>query len=235
MDYSSFDTRRYPVLSVKDGYREWSDTYEQTVQSEMDLRLLSKITKIHWKEINRAMDLACGTGRIGVWLSQQGVKEIDGIDITPEMLSRAKEKNVYSSLRIADVLNTGASTETYDLCIQVLADEHLADIAPLYSEVSRIIKQKGYFVMVGYHPFFLMNGIITHFHKENGDPLAIESYVHLFSDHVKAASKSNFVLLEMDEGIIDDEWLEKKPKWEKYKNWPVSYSLVWQKVGNDPT
>lgn len=229
MEYSSFDTRRYTVLSVKEGYKEWSETYEQTVQSEMDLRLLSKINSIHWNEISRAMDLACGTGRIGVWLKKQGVKEIDGIDITPEMLLRAKEKNVYSSLQIADVLNTGAPGECCDLCIQVLADEHLPDIIGLYSEAARIVKNEGFFVIVGYHPFFLMNGIITHFHKENGDPLAIESYVHLFSDHVKAALKSNFVLLEMDEGIVDAEWLEKKPKWEKYKNWPVSYAMVWQK------
>jgi SAM-dependent methyltransferase len=229
MDYSSFDTRRYPVLSVKDGYREWSDTYEQTVQSEMDLRLLSRIKSINWTATDKAVDLACGTGRIGVWLKQHGVAEIDGIDITPEMLSRAKEKDAYASLNIADVLHTGLQSENYDLCVQVLADEHLADIAPLYSEVSRILRNKGHFVIVGYHPFFLMNGVITHFHKGNGDALAIESYVHLFSDHVKAALKSNFVLVEMDEGIVDDEWLQKKPKWEKYKNWPVSYSLVWQK------
>ena len=210
MDYSSFDIRKYRVLPVKEGYKEWSDTYEQTVQSEMDLRLLSKLKTVDWDQIKRAMDLACGTGRIGVWLKQQGVNEIDGIDNTPEMLSKAKEKNVYASLRNVDVLKTGMPGQTYDLCIQVLADEHLADLAGLYTEASRITKVNGYFVIVGYHPFFLMNGIITHFHKENGDPLAIESYIHLFSDHVKAALRSNFILLEMDEGIIDNEWLEKK-------------------------
>ena len=230
MEYSSFDTRKYPILAVTEGYKEWADTYEQTVQSEMDLRLLSKIKTIKWNNITRAMDLACGTGRIGVWLRKQGVQEVDGIDITPEMLSRAEEKNVYSSLKNADVLKTGIENQTYDLCIQVLADEHLADIGGLYSEVSRITKDQGYFVIVGYHPFFLMNGIITHFHNENGDPLAIESYVHLFSDHVKAALKADLILLEMDEGIVDEEWLQKKPKWIKYKDWPVSYSLVWQKA-----
>jgi len=229
MEYSSFDIRKYPVLAVKDGYKEWANTYEQTVQDEMDLKLLSKIRSISWTKINRALDLACGTGRIGVWLKEQGVAQIDGVDITPEMLSKAKEKNVYSSLLNADVLNTQLQDETYDLCIQVLADEHLADISPLYAEVSPMVKNNGYLIIIGYHPYFLMNGLITHFHKQNGEPLAIESYVHLFSDHVKAAYKSNFNLLEMDEGIIDSDWLSKKPKWKKYKNWPVSFSFVWQK------
>jgi SAM-dependent methyltransferase len=230
MDYSSFDTRKYPVVPVKEGYKEWSNTYEETVHDQMDLKLLSRIKQIRWADIGRALDLACGTGRIGVWLKGQGVKQIDGVDITPEMLSKAKEKNVYASLLNADILNTPLPDASYDLCIQVLADEHLRDISLLYREASRVLKSKGKFVIVGYHPYFLMNGLITHFHKENGEPLAIESYVHLFSDHVKAAHQSNFTLVEMDEGIIDDAWLAKKSKWIKYKNWPVSFALVWQKA-----
>lgn len=229
MEYFSFDIRKYPVLPVKEGYKEWSDTYEETVQDEMDLRLLSKIKSANWQTINRAIDFACGTGRIGVWLKKQGVNHIDGIDITPEMLAKAREKNVYSSVLTADILNSGIQAESYDLCIQALADEHIADISLLYSEVSRIVKCNAYFIIVGYHPFFLMNGVITHFHKQNGDPLAIESYVHLFSDHVKAAYKANFILLEMNEGVVDSEWIAKKPKWNKYRNWPVSFSMVWKK------
>src|SRR5215471_4137795 len=107
MEYSSFDSRKYPVLSVQDGYKEWSDTYEQTVQDEMDLRLLAKIKYINWKEITKAIDFACGTGRIGAWLKTQGVREIDGIDVTQAMLSKAAEKNVYASLTNADILHSG--------------------------------------------------------------------------------------------------------------------------------
>lgn len=229
MDYSSFDIRKYPVVSVKDGYKEWSDTYEQTVYPEMDIRLLDGIKNIHWKEIHKALDLACGTGRIGAWLKKQGVQQIDGVDITPEMLAKAAEKNVYTSLINTDVLNTQLPGGVYDLCIQVLADEHFADISHLYAEASRLTRNKGHFIIVGYHPFFLMNGLITHFHKENGEPLAIESYVHLFSDHFKAAQRVNLSLLEMDESIIDEDWLARKPKWMDYKNRPVSFLFIWQK------
>jgi SAM-dependent methyltransferase len=229
MEYSSFDILKYPVLPVRDGYKEWANTYEQTVQDEMDIKLLSKIKTINWANISSVLDFACGTGRIGVWLKEQGVIQIDGVDFTPEMLLKAKEKNVYNLLLNRDALNTQLQDEFYDLTIQVLADEHFADISPLYLEASRITRNNGYFIIVGYHPFFLMNGLITHFHKENGEPSAIESYVHLFSDHVKAALKSNFILAEMDEGIIDDDWLRKKPKWQKYKNRPVSFAMVWQK------
>jgi ubiquinone/menaquinone biosynthesis C-methylase UbiE len=235
MDYSSFDILKYPVLPVAEGYKEWAATYEQTVQDEMDLHLLSRIKTVDWTKIETALDFACGTGRIGVWLKEHSVGQIDGVDITPEMLVKAEEKKVYRSLLNVDVLNTQLPDGSYDLTIQSLADEHYANVSPLYLEASRLTKDEGYFVIVGYHPFFLMNGLITHFHKENGEPSAIESYVHLFSDHVKAALQHNFILSEMDEAVIDDDWLRKKPKWGKYKNRPVSFSMVWQKIrtGNE--
>ena len=229
MDYSSFDILKYPVLPVVEGYKEWADTYEQTVQDEMDLQLLSRLKSISWSEITVALDFACGTGRVGAWLKERGVKEIDGVDITAAMLEKAKQKNVYRLMLNQDVLGTQLPDRSYDLTIQSLADEHYPEISSIYREASRLTKNGGYFVLVGYHPFFLMNGLITHYHKENGEASAIESYVHLFSDHVRAAFKANFNLLEMDEALIDDAWLKKKPKWEKYRNRPVSFVMVWQK------
>ena len=69
MDFSHFDVRRYPMLAVQDGYREWAESYEEVVQDEMDIRLLDRIGTVDWAGAGHALDLACGTGRIGVWLA----------------------------------------------------------------------------------------------------------------------------------------------------------------------
>jgi hypothetical protein len=74
-----------------------------------------------------------------------------------------------------------------------------------------------------------MGGIPTHFDRKPGQPVTIRSYVHLLSDHVKAAHPVGWSLLEMDEGLIDDAWLAKKPKWDVYLGLPVSFAMVWQK------
>jgi len=230
MDYKNFDTRKYPTVSAQAGYNEWAKTYEHSVEDAMDLRLLERSQAISWQNMETAIDLACGTGRIGVWLKSKGVKSIKGIDLTEGMLRKAHDKVVYDELQQGDILATGWDTGSVDLCIEVLADEHLSDLKPLYAEASRLIKTGAYFVIVGYHPHFLMNGLVTHFHRENGDPIAIESYVHVLSDHVKAAFQANLSLVEMDEGIIDEEWLALKPKWEKYTGRPVSFLMIWRKV-----
>ena len=60
--------------------------------------------------------------------------------------------------------------------------------------------------------------------------MAIESHVHLLSDHVKAAHASGWALLEMDEGVVDDAWLAKKPQWQQYAGQPVSFAMVWRRA-----
>lgn len=229
MDHSLYDKRHYPVVDVPQGYGEWVHTYEQVVQDEMDIRLLDRITTVNWSACQTVLDLACGTGRIGVWLRAKSPAAIDGVDITPQMLDVARSKRIYRSLYLADVVATGLPDEQYDLCTQSLADEHLPSLAPLYQEVSRVIRQGGYFVLVGFHPYFLMMGIPTHFNRASGESITIRSYVHLLSDHVKAAYEAGWSLVAMDEGVVDAEWIQKKPKWQTHVGLPVSFSMVWQR------
>ena len=61
--------------------------------------------------------------------------------------------------------------------------------------------------------------------------MAIKTYVHLLSDHVKAAMEVGFTLLEMDERVIDDNFISVKPKWEKFRNRPLSFCMVWRRDG----
>jgi hypothetical protein len=60
------------------------------------------------------------------------VRRLDGLDFTPEMLARAGAKGVYDRLIQADVLETGLPAASYDLLLEVLADEQLAELWPLY-------------------------------------------------------------------------------------------------------
>ena len=228
MDHVVYDRRRYPIVGVREGYAEWSRTYEATVHDEMDVRLLERLRAVDWPAARMVLDLACGTGRIGRWLRRRCPgATLDGLDLTPEMLALAARAGVYRGLHVGDVAATALPTGTYDLCTQALADEHLADLAPLYREVRRVSKPGGAFVIVGYHPYFLMAGVPTHFDRAPGESVTIRSYVHLFSDHAKAAHAAGFTLIELDEGLVDDARLAKKPQWKAYAGLPVSFVMVW--------
>ncbi|HUH85527.1 MAG TPA: class I SAM-dependent methyltransferase [Stellaceae bacterium] len=228
-EFSSFDTRHYPTLPVRDGYREWAPRYEATVLDLMDIRLLASLHEVAWRDTGRAVDLACGTGRIGRWLRAAGVAAVDGVDFAPEMLSRAEACGAYDRLVLGDMRATGLDTGDYALVTEVLADEHLADLAPLYREAARLAERGGRIVIAGYHPHFLMQGIPTHFDRPSGEAVAIESHVHLMSDHIAAAHGASLQLAEMIEGVVDDAWIAAKPGWRRYRHHPVSFAMVWVK------
>jgi SAM-dependent methyltransferase len=230
MDFSSFDTRKYETLSVADGYAAWSGTYDDTVRDLLDLPLLERIRSVDWSNVGRAADLACGTGRAGAWLARQGVKRIDGVDLTPEMIELARRKGMYDDLHVGDVADTPLESSAYDLCITVLADEHLEELGPVYREAVRLTRTGGQFVVVGYHPHFMLLGIPPHFHPESGEPLAITSYLHYTSDHVHAAHEAGWSLIEMHERLIDKACIAAKPKWKKLLNHPISFAMVWHKA-----
>ncbi len=227
-DFAQFDRRHYPTVSVRDGYRDWLPSYEDTVEDVMDLALLDRITSIRWETANRVADLGCGTGRTAAWLLRKGITRIDGVDITPEMLEVARGRALHERLVEADVRSTGLPGGAYDVVVCALVDEHLPELGALYDEARRLLGASGAFVLVGYHPVFIMlTGIPTHFDHADGQPVAIETYVHLPSDHVAAGRAAGLVASELHEGLIDESWIARKPRWEQYRDLPISFAWVW--------
>ncbi|MCA1826799.1 MAG: class I SAM-dependent methyltransferase [Myxococcales bacterium] len=228
--FKSFDRRGYRTVGAREGYAVWSATYEHTIKHDMDSRLLESIGTVDWPAIALAADLGCGTGRTGAWLKSKGVREIHGVDLTPEMIEQARARNVFADLRVADVAATGLPAAAYDLVTTCLVDEHLADLRPLYAEASRVARSGAAYVLVGFHPFFIMRtGMPTHFDDKDGQPLAIETHVHLMSDHVQAAHAAGWRLTEMHEQVIDDRWIATKPGWAAQRDCPISFAFIWRR------
>ena len=231
--FSSFDTRNYPTVTPREGYRVWSASYEETIKEDMDLRLLERIRTIRWDHVERAADLGCGTGRTGSWLRARSVWQVDGVDFTPEMLGRSRARGVYDRLELAEVTDSGLDAGRYALVTTVLVDEHLAALGPLSCEAARLAQPGAAHVLVGFHPFFIMkSGMPTHFDAPDGTPVAIETHVHLFSEHVQAALASGWSLAEMHEQLIDERWIALKPSWAPLRDVPISFSIVWRRAAD---
>lgn len=227
-EFADFDARNYRTVDVRTGYGEWVDTYEDTVEDVMDLALLSRLQTPRWDEVGRAVDLGCGTGRTAAWLRDRGVRHIDGVDLTPEMLERARARGAHTTVTEADVTDTGLETAAYDLAIASLIDEHLADLAPFYREAARLVRPGGTCVVVTYHPHFIMTtGMPTHYKTGAGEDVAITTHLHQVSDHINKSRQAGWHLEEMQESLIDDHWLARKPKWTKYRHHPISAAYAW--------
>jgi SAM-dependent methyltransferase len=131
----------------------------------------------------------------------------------------------------ADVAASTLDAAAYDLAISSLVACHLPDLGPLYAEAARLVgpRTQGRFVLLDFHPFFLLNGIPTHFPNTDGEQIAIENTVHLMSDHVAAAAGAGWWLVEMHERLIDHEWVAALPNMERYAHRPISFVMVWER------
>jgi len=228
LKFSDFDSRGYQTVDVRSGYEEWAATYERTVEDEMDIALLDALVTPDWSGVRTAADLGCGTGRTGAWLKSRGVPDVDGVDLAPEMLRLAAGKHVYRRLEESNVATTQLNADAYDLVVACLIDEHLPDVTPLYREAARLAASSALLVVVGFHPYFIMAaGMPTHYNSGSGEPLAIETHVHLMSDHVTAGVANGWQLREMKERLVDDRWVALKPKWESFRHRPISFAMVW--------
>ncbi len=86
----------YAVKSPDDNrelYAKWAATYEQFLEDNRYIyaRQVAEIfAESSPAEGIPVLDAGCGTGRVGLELCRLGVSPVDGMDISPEMLDRAR-------------------------------------------------------------------------------------------------------------------------------------------------
>jgi predicted TPR repeat methyltransferase len=88
-------------------YREWASTYDDDVFGELGFTGSTRIAELLASVLpdpdQPVVDLGCGTGAVGRRLAQLGVTTIDGIDLSPEMLTVAARTGAYRSLTVGDL------------------------------------------------------------------------------------------------------------------------------------
>ena len=87
-------------------YAEWASSYEETFVAAKAYRYhlhVADTLVAHVRPAGPTLDVGCGTGVVGVALRERGVSEIDGVDISPDMIDKAREKGDYRKLMQADL------------------------------------------------------------------------------------------------------------------------------------
>jgi ubiquinone/menaquinone biosynthesis C-methylase UbiE len=234
--FAPYDSRGYRTVDVAAGYAAWAPLYDATMDDRLDLPLLASLESVDWSGLTAAVDLACGTGRIGTWLKARGAGRVDGVDASSAMLECAAAKGIYDRLVCADAAATGLAGDGYDLAVSSFVACHLTDLGKLYAEAARLARPSGKVVLVDYHPFMLLKGVPTHFTAATGEPIAIANLVHLFGDHIAAGRRAGLALLELREQLVDVEWIRAnqrlfgEPRLASHLGHPVSFAMVWARA-----
>jgi predicted TPR repeat methyltransferase len=99
------------------------------------------------RRVSHAIDLGCGTGLVARTFTEV-CGTIDGVDLSPEMIKRARHSELYRRLEVADMLEfMGAEPAACaDLVLASDVLTYVGDLAPIFSAVSILLRGGGRFV-----------------------------------------------------------------------------------------
>lgn len=100
----------------------------------------------------QVLDAGCGTGRTSARLAAAGA-DVVGFDVSPEMLSRARERVPAASFVLADLAEPlPFGDDSFDLVVASLVIHYLQDWVSPLREVRRVLRPDGAFVLSTHHP-----------------------------------------------------------------------------------
>ena len=122
------------------------------------------------RRFRHALDLGCGTGLCGP-LVKPIVDQLDGVDLSPQMLEKARALAVYERLVHADVATyLQATDQRYDLVLAADVFVYIGDLEPVFSGVRRVMDQGGVFCFSAEIPEgsndFELNASLRYGHSE---------------------------------------------------------------------
>ncbi len=104
-----------------------------------------------------ALDLGCGSGLAGRALRTR-VERLEGVDISPGMVAKARETGLYDALTVGDLATFLYARSGVDLAVAADAFVYLGDLAPVMAAVALALAPSGLLVFTvesGEAPFAL--------------------------------------------------------------------------------
>jgi predicted TPR repeat methyltransferase len=106
-----------PVEHVRRIFDRCAGTFERILVKDLEYKtpeLLFELVYPYLTEEMNVLDLGCGTG-LGAQLYRPFAKRLTGVDVSPKMLAKAKEKKIYNRLEVFDILQDWPFPKKFEL------------------------------------------------------------------------------------------------------------------------
>ena len=193
-------------MNVKQAYAQWAEQYDTNLNKTRDLEAISLRKTLPGLGFKSCLEIGCGTGKNTQWLSGK-TQHLTAVDLTEEMLEKAKEKVQASHVVFvaADITQPwDFCSQTYDLVTFSLVLEHIEDIHTVFKKVA-MVTDPGALVYVGeLHPFRQYGGSKARFETEEGTTV-VTCFTHHLSAFTSAAAEAGFGIEAVNEFFDDDD------------------------------
>jgi len=135
------------------------------------------------------LDIGCGTGLVGA-LVRPLASRLDGVDISPAMLEKARDKKLYDGLDQADFVSfMSGHKDSYDAILGAATLIHFGDLHAVFQAAAASLRNNGLFVFT----LFSSGAEETDFAVASNDKLAQSGcYTHSAGYVERLAPESGF-------------------------------------------
>ncbi len=131
-----------PQKYVRDLFDQYSDNFEQSLVQNLDYRVPELLKSVFdcqmqkqqekRKKYSRCLDLGCGTGLAGEAF-RSTCTFLAGVDLSPKMVQRAEQKQLYNELTAGDVVRFLRNNKhQYDLLVAADVITYLGELESLF-------------------------------------------------------------------------------------------------------
>lgn len=133
-------------ITTREGYDRWAPFYDEPGNQLLDIEQPIVHEILDSLPVGVALDAACGTGRHSAYLASLG-HEVIGVDTSPEMLARAREKVPDGAFHEADLHDVPLADDSVDLVVCAIALSHVANLDQALAELVRVLRPDGHLVL----------------------------------------------------------------------------------------
>jgi ubiquinone/menaquinone biosynthesis C-methylase UbiE len=192
-------------MDAEKAYNKWASQYDTNINKTRDLEGQALRVLLTTVSFDSVLEIGCGTGKNTEWFVEKA-KEVTAIDLSDEMLAKAKEKitSHRAQFKQADITFPWTfSDKQYDLVSFSLVLEHIHNLDHVFKEASRSLRPGGHIYIGELHPYKQYSGTKARFDTEEGRQV-VKCFDHHISDFIQIAKKHRLMLVDLNE-FFDNE------------------------------
>lgn len=140
-------------LTPSNGYRLWAESYDSEANPMLSLEQRTLAPLLPLLDGRNVLDLGCGTGRWLELLKDARASNLVGVDLSPEMLNRAKQKLGDSTTLIcADYADAPILEAPVDVVFCNFVLSYIDEPKHFLQFVRKVLKPGGLFFLSDVHP-----------------------------------------------------------------------------------
>lgn len=127
--------------NLEAGYDEWASTYDADHDEWGWRGPEAAVESMDWHGGEIVLDAGCGTGRVGRLIQAAGRCNIQGLDLSAEMLAQAKATDAYTGLIRGSLFDLPYAAKSFDVVISTGVFTHAHVGAEAFPELIRVARE----------------------------------------------------------------------------------------------